>query len=92
VSHVALSPASRVHNIGTLFFRLGWARGSFHKKHTGTRSAQLCFCIQWDVRVTKSIPVCPGHEMSMHYISCSGEPNAVSIKSAPRHETSNLCF
>jgi hypothetical protein len=30
----------------------------------------LCFCIRWDMWVTKFIPVHPGYEMSMYYFSC----------------------
>jgi hypothetical protein len=33
-----------------------------------------------------------GHEMSMHYFSCSGGTSAVFIKSAPGHVMPNLCF
>jgi hypothetical protein len=36
--------------------------------------------------------VCPGGEMSKHYISCSGGPGVVSIKSAPGHIMPNLRF
>jgi hypothetical protein len=52
----------------------------------------LCFCIQWDMRVTKYVPVPLGCETSMHYFSCSGGTGAVSIKSALGHVMSNLCF
>jgi hypothetical protein len=34
----------------------------------------------------------PGHEMSVHYFSCSGGTSAVSIKSTSGHVMSNLCF
>jgi hypothetical protein len=41
--HVVNSGASRVQNFDALFFMLGWVRCSFHKKHTGTRYAELVF-------------------------------------------------
>jgi hypothetical protein len=34
----------------------------------------------------------PGHEMSMHYFSCSSATGTDLTKSAPGHVTSNLCF
>jgi hypothetical protein len=34
----------------------------------------------------------PGHELSTHYLSCSGEPSVVYKKSVPRYVTLNLCF
>jgi hypothetical protein len=37
------------------------------------------------------ITICPGHETLMHYYSCLGGPDVVSIKNAPGHVTSNLC-
>jgi hypothetical protein len=37
------SGASKVQNIDGLFFILGWARCGFHKKHGGTRCAELVF-------------------------------------------------
>jgi hypothetical protein len=37
------SGAFRVQNIDALFFMLRWARCGFHKKHTGTRYAELVF-------------------------------------------------
>jgi hypothetical protein len=40
----------------------------------------------------RCIPVHPVHEMSRDYFSCSGGPDVVSIKTALRHVTPNLCF
>jgi hypothetical protein len=49
----------------------------------GHVTPKLCFCILWDLRVTKCIPMGPGHEMSAHYFLCLGGSGVVSIKSAP---------
>jgi hypothetical protein len=41
--HLVHSGASRARNVNALFFVLGWARCSFHKKRTGTRYAEIVF-------------------------------------------------
>jgi hypothetical protein len=51
------------------------------KNALGHITSNMCFCIRWDLRVTWCIPVYPGHETLTQYFSCSGGPNAVSIKS-----------
>jgi hypothetical protein len=84
--------AFRLRNVYALFFMLWWDQQGFHKKHAGHFTPKLCFCYRWDLRVTYCIPVCLGHETSMHYFSCTGGPSAVSIKSVPRLVTLNLCF
>jgi hypothetical protein len=68
--------------------RVGSVR--FPKKALGHVTPNLCFCIQWDLQVTYWILVCPGHETSTHYFSCSGGPDMVSIKSALGHVTPNF--
>jgi hypothetical protein len=37
------SGASRAQNLNALFFMLGWPRCGLHKKHAGTRCAELVF-------------------------------------------------
>jgi hypothetical protein len=92
VAHEVHSGASEASNIDALFSKLGWARCGFHKKQSRTRYAKLVFLhpvgsaghvVHFDAS---------GHEMSMHYFSCSGWLGAISIKSAMRYNTSNLCF
>jgi hypothetical protein len=34
----------------------------------------------------------PGHEMLMHYFSCTGGTGTVSIESVPGHDTPNMYF
>jgi hypothetical protein len=41
--HVVHSAASRARNVDALFFKLGWDRYKFHKKHSGTRYTKLVF-------------------------------------------------
>jgi Na+-driven multidrug efflux pump len=41
--HVVHSSTSRVRNVDTLFFMLGWAWCGLHKMRTGTRYAELVF-------------------------------------------------
>jgi hypothetical protein len=83
LGHVVHFSASRARDVDALFFMPGWARCGFHRKRARTRYVEVEFCIQWDLRVTKCIPVGPGHELSTHYFLCSGGPGAVSIKSTP---------
>jgi hypothetical protein len=37
----------------------------------GHVTQNLCFCIWWDLWVTKCVLLCPGRIMSMTYFSCS---------------------
>jgi hypothetical protein len=62
------------------------------KNALGHITPNLCFRIRWDVRVAWCIPVRLGCEISMHYFSCSGGPEVVSIKSAQGHVTQNFSF
>jgi hypothetical protein len=50
------------------------------KSALGHVRPNLGFCSRWDLRVTQSILVRPGHEMSTYYFSCSGGSGAISIK------------
>jgi hypothetical protein len=43
VGHALHSSVSRVRNVNTLFFMLGWDRYKIHKKHIGTWYAELVF-------------------------------------------------
>jgi hypothetical protein len=43
VGHLVPSGSSGARNVDSLFSMLGWARSSFHKKHTGTRYVELMF-------------------------------------------------
>jgi hypothetical protein len=90
--HVVHFSASGARNVDAQFFMLRWDRYGFNKKHAGSRYTELCFCTQLDLSVTWCIPTRSGREMSTHYFSCSGGPGGVSIKSAPGHVASNMCF
>jgi hypothetical protein len=39
-------------NMETLFFMVGWDQYRFEKSASGHVTPNLCFCIQWDLRVT----------------------------------------
>jgi hypothetical protein len=82
MGHVVHSSVSGAQNVDALFFMLRWARCSFQKRHVGTRYAKLVFLH----------PVGLGHEVSMHYCSCSGGLGGVSIKSMLGHVMPNFCF
>jgi hypothetical protein len=71
---------------------LEWDRYGLHKKHARTRYAKLVFLHLVGSVGQVEHSVRPACETSMHYFSCSGGPNAVSIKSVPGHVMSNLCF
>jgi hypothetical protein len=62
------------------------------KSAPGDVMPNVCFCIRWDLRLMKCIPLHQGQETSMHYFSCSSGPIVVFIKSVAGHVTPNLCF
>jgi hypothetical protein len=88
--HVKHCGMSGARNMIALFSMLGWDRHGFDKNGQVYSTPNLCFCIRWDLRDMQCIPVRSGCEISTHYFSCSGGPDAVSIKSMPRHVTPNL--
>jgi hypothetical protein len=92
VGHIVYSGASGPQNVSAVFFMLWWARCGLCKKPIGTRDAELVLLHRRDLRVMYCIPMCPGRETSMQYFSCSGGPDAVSIRSVSRSVTLNLCF
>jgi hypothetical protein len=92
MGHIVHSSASRLTNIDVLFFLFGCTRHIFHKKHVGMCYAEHLLLpsvgfVGHIVHFGASI-----RKMSMHYFTCSGGPGEVSIKSAPGHVTSKLCF
>jgi hypothetical protein len=58
----------------------------------GLITLNLCFCIQYNMRVTQCIPVCPGREMSTHYFSSSGGTCTDLTESVLGHVMPNLYF
>jgi hypothetical protein len=75
----------------TLFFMLGWDRYGFNKKSNGTHYAELVFLHPF------GYAGCVVHSgvsgaRSVDTFSCLGGAGVVSIKSAPGHVMSNLCF
>jgi hypothetical protein len=72
-------------------FMLSWARYGFDKKLTGTHFSELVFLypVGYVGHVVHSVRL--GIETSLHYFSCLGGTGVVSIKSAQRHVTLNLC-
>jgi hypothetical protein len=51
------------------------------KTASGYVTLNLCFSMQWDLRVTYCVLVRPGHTTSMQYFSCSGGPGSDPTKS-----------
>jgi hypothetical protein len=86
------SGASGVQNADAPFFKLESARCGFQKKCVRSRYAILVFSllVGSSSHVVHSSAL--GHEMSMHYFSCSDGPGAVSIEILSGHVTLNLCF
>jgi hypothetical protein len=93
--HVFLHPVGYVGHVvhfGALFFFLGWDRYGFHKKHVGTYYAELVFLHATGSTGHVVHSGVSGHEMSMHYLSCSGRTSTDSTKSPPGHVTLNMCI
>jgi hypothetical protein len=92
VGHIVYFCASRVGNVDALFFILRWTQCGIHKKHAETHYVELLF-----LHLVGSVghivhSDAPMRETSMHYVSCSFGPRAVSIKSASGHIMSNFYF
>jgi hypothetical protein len=47
---------------------------------SGHITPNMCFYMQWDLRVTYSVLEHPGHETSTQYFSCSGGPGSDGTK------------
>jgi hypothetical protein len=62
------------------------------KSTLGHVTPNMCFCIRWDLGVTKLIPVLPGREASTQYFSWSGGTGVDLTKSASGNVMLNLCF
>jgi hypothetical protein len=90
--HLVHSRVSRTQKVEALLFKFGWDQYKLYKKHTGHVTPNMCFCIQWDPWVTSCISMRPGLKTSTQYFSCSGGPNAVSIKSLLGNVMLNICF
>jgi hypothetical protein len=82
---------------------LGWAWCGFHKKRIRTCYCQTCVfasggncgscsAFQWVQTQNVDALLFLGCETLRHYLSCSGGPEVISIKSAPGHVTPNLSF
>jgi hypothetical protein len=76
-------------NLDTIFSMIRRAHRGLHKKRAGTR-LNLCFCIQWVLRVTKFVLVRPNRETSTHYFSCSCGKGTDSTK-ARRDKLRQTC-
>jgi hypothetical protein len=87
-----LSGASRVLNVDTLFFMLGWDRYGFNKKLTGTHYTKVMFLHLLGSADHVVHFGASGGEMSTHYFSCSGGTGTDSTKSSPGHVTPDVCF
>jgi hypothetical protein len=92
VGHVVLSDASGPWNIDALFSCSSETGTDSTTSVAGHVTPNLCFCIQWDMRILYCILVRPGHETSMHYFSFLGGTGMDFINSAPGHVTPILCF
>jgi hypothetical protein len=82
---VVHSSGTGARNIDALFSCSGGPGTVSIESVSGHVTPNLCFCISWDLWVTKCIPVGLGHKMSTHYISCWSGPGAVSKKARPIH-------
>jgi hypothetical protein len=72
-------------------FKVRWDRYGFHKKRVRTRDAKIVFLHQLGSTGHVVHPMCPRHETSTHYFSCSGGTGTDSTNSALGHVTLNLC-
>jgi hypothetical protein len=92
VGHVLHSGASRVRNVETLFFILGWDWYGFNKKRDGTLYVELVFLHPAGSAGHVVDSGASGQEMLTHYFSCSGGTDLDSTKCAPKYVTPNMCF
>jgi hypothetical protein len=92
VGHVVHCGASRVQKIDALFFMLGWARCSFHKKCTRTCYAELLLLhlVGFACHVVRCGALGARNIDALFFIL--GWAQCDFYKSAPEHVTPKFCF
>jgi hypothetical protein len=62
----------------------GRSSTDYRKNMQGHVTSNLCFCIRWDMRVTKCIPVHPGHVVSTYHFFMIGWARYGFLKKSAR--------
>jgi hypothetical protein len=92
-SHVVHFSSSGAQNVDAPFFMLWWDRYGFYDKRARTCCTELVFFHPVRSCGSRTAFQCIRRgETSTHCFSCSGGPDAVSIKSTPGHVRPNMCF